>query len=194
MAIKITTLQNVKDDLGITDVDAARDVILTRYIESVEQAIINYIGYDPSHQTHVIETIDISDNILSEVIYPKVRPINTINTLTLNGSNLSVSDYWLYRDHLILKSRGLGWQVLNIDYDGGYVTIPADLESVAREMAVSKWMYKGKDVSLGALKSESIGSWTRTYENTNANTTATQSSAFIDSHIDILEKYKLPVL
>lgn len=182
-----TSVANVKDDLGI--VGTSKDALILRYIKSASIYIKNKIGYELQADDYD-EYYDVKETPRKKVVYTKHKPINSIDAITVNGGVLGIDDYELYEDHIYIYGVAVGKKQVQIEYNAGYLidwdnvddpllhNLPDDIELATRLLVVE--MYNTKS-SGQMLKSETIGSWTRTFMTVNE-----RDKGMID---DILNNY-----
>lgn len=193
-----TTKEYIKADLGITGTDS--DTQIDRYIKAVT-AYINKMIFGESNQTleaaDYDEYYDILEVPRNNNIYLKHKPINSISTVTVAGHVLNSDEYELYEDQgkLILWSYTTGRKQLRVQYNAGYLidfdnenntalhTLPRELEELTRMLVVERWNERSGG---GNLKSESIGSWTKTFFSANE-----RMNGYLDSLFDSFKEVEL---
>jgi hypothetical protein len=155
----LTTLANVKDDLGMTTVDATRDATLTRYITDQSVMLATLCNRVFGSQT-ISEKFRLYGEATSQLILTH-RPITTLTSVTedddpvldLVGTDKDVeiadSEAGLLRrldgdDGVCTWSGG----VVTVVYVAGYAlpaSAPVDLAAAARALVKAQWLGKGRD-------------------------------------------------
>jgi hypothetical protein len=166
-SLALVTLEEVKTALGIPDTDTSQDAMLQLQIDSVSAAIDNYCSRTFVRQTYRDQIRHASHWLkMGSPLKTRQSPIPTaadgtpVLTITENGTALDPT-LWevelgtgeLYR----LDSAGcMGWwmsELIVIDYDAGFDTIPADVRIAALEWINAGWMARGRDP---AVRSEAV--------------------------------------
>lgn len=92
------------------------------------------------------------------------RPVTAVNSVTLDGTALAVTDEWYLDGDEIVRVAG-DWggpeEVLVVDYDHGYSTIPGVVKGVCLEMVARVW------VNPGTVQQEGYGSEQVSYPRSN---------------------------
>jgi uncharacterized phiE125 gp8 family phage protein len=190
----LTTLANVKAELGITD--GASDAVLRRYITSASLAAAHYCN-----RVFAVETVSelaLPGNCYnwtkSEVLQLSRFPLVTVTSVTEDTTLLTVDDDYLVNSsngQLIRVSDDVTSQWLlgvTVVYSSGYATTPADLEDAVIRMVTQRYSAKGRD---SALRSEEIpGVRSATYWIATGN----EAGNITPDVQDILEKYRSPVV
>lgn len=184
-----TLKEYLKYDLGISG--STYDADLDRFIRSVTAYINLQIFGKPGETLEASERTEVFD--ILEVprknhIYLAHKPIIEIDSVTLGSDEtLTTDDYYSYPDEgkLILRETGVGRQILTVVYTGGYLidwenvddptkhNLPWEIEELARILVIERWNNRSKGEN---LKSESIGSWSRTWKSVNE-----QQGGYIDN-------------
>jgi hypothetical protein len=190
-----TSVQNVKEDLGITTMDY--DNSLQRAIKSMSRYIESVIGYTLDRKA-VTERFDLGVNANAGTIYLGYRPVNSVTSIDIvvgaSSEELDASEYFVYPDHVKLNRYSIGNQTLEIVYNAGYLidwanqddptkhNLPDDIEDVCRQLVIQRYNRRdGKE-----LKAETIGSWSRQFA-----LSSDKGDALIK---DVLKYYALPSL
>jgi len=166
----LTTIDRVKDELGLSAGDSSTDNTISRYINEATDFIESYLGTQfKLVEGHEEVLTGSSDNYL----ILKHKPIVKINSIkmgdyTIDDYLVNEDDYksgMIYRDNGWRKTtftRGLTGDQFGekrsyvVNYDYGYVlpkdaqewndqTLPRDLEGVAIRLAVSKFKENQRD-------------------------------------------------
>ncbi len=154
MAVMLTTVIAVKEQLGIPTSDTSQDNIIQRQIRAVSTAIENYCKRRFAAQDYV-HTFDptYTDTILS-----KEYPIIDISRVTYDGDNLAVTEY-IFDHTRIFKAEGTWNKKVEIEYAAGYALpgevkrdLPYDLEDAAIFYAVQRY----RMVPAAGIKSEQV--------------------------------------
>jgi uncharacterized phiE125 gp8 family phage protein len=192
----LTTLANVKAELGITD--SASDALLRRYITGASKAASNYCN-----RVFAVETV--SERFLPGHCYRWVHhseklqlarfPLITVTSVTEDDTVLTVDT-----DYLVNSSNGQltrvssehisRWLALGITvvYSAGYATVPADLEDAVIRMVTQRHSAKGRDAT---LRQESIPG---VREATYWIATGEEAGNFTPDVADILDSYRAVVV
>jgi hypothetical protein len=165
---KLTTIQRVKQDLGLLDDDMTNDVQIERSIDLASAMAERYCNRVFASQTYV-ESIEGND---SAYLYLSNYPI--IDLVNIVRQNSPVTDYTiipdtgaLYREYGWSATTPIGWGGLSlrsigqalplyvVTYEAGYVlpddpinrTLPADLEFAVATLA--RYLYDISSTNLG---------------------------------------------
>jgi hypothetical protein len=181
-----TIKEFVKYDLGIsgTTYDAQLDI----FIRSVTAYINLQIFGEPGltlEATDYEEVHDILEVPRNNHIFLKHKPINiaeeTPLVITLGSDVLSEDEYHLYQREgkIVLQTWVVGRKILTVEYNAGYLidwdnlddldkhNLPWDLEELARILVIERWNSRSRGEN---IKSESIGSWSRTFKSVSEKT------------------------
>jgi hypothetical protein len=194
----LTTLANVKAELGITD--GASDAVLRRYISGASQAAMQYCN-----RVFAVETV--SEQFLPDhaslLLRGGVKPLRltrwptvSVTSVTENAAALALTT-----DYLIDPANGLLTRVdsstyptrwsplpLTVVYVAGYATTPADLEDAIIRMVTKRWSAKGRD---STLKQRDIpGVLSEAYWIA----TGTDAANMTPDVVDVLDNYRPPVV
>jgi hypothetical protein len=150
----------VRDELGVTG--SANIVVLRRYVSSASAAIVNYTNR-AFVQESVLDEIwpqrDASPYLIPGGIEPVQLSRWAIVTLTTVIENdVTLVDGTDYRADLakgqVHRLDGNGYPcrwpayALSFQFDGGYATVPADIQDVTIRMVRNRWNAKDRDPSL----------------------------------------------
>lgn len=193
-----TIKEYIKYDLGISG--TSQDVNIDRFIKSVTAYINLQIFGKPGQTleaTDYTEQFDVLEVPRNNHIFLTNKPVNVAEstpiTITLGEDELTTDQYYLYRDKgkIILRAFCVGRQIVTVEYNAGYLidwdnvddaelhNLPWEIEELARILVIERWNNKSKGEN---LKSESIGSWSRTFMSVNEKT-----GGYVDN---ILAAYK----
>lgn len=188
----------IKEDLGITG--TTKDDQIDRYIRSVT-AYVNRLIFGKSGQTFEANDYDEYYDVLevprNNHIILDHKPVNSIASITVAGQVIDSDEYEIYSDEgkIILWSYTTGRKQVRVQYNAGYLidwdntddiaqhNLPWELEELARMLVIERWNEKSGG---GNVKSESIGSWSRTFFSANE-----RMQGYLD---DILSSYVDPVI
>jgi hypothetical protein len=187
----LTTLTNVKQDLGITG--TANDPALKRYISAVSGNVANYCN-----RVFAVETIE--DRFLRSSSFTDVTdllqlsrcPVVEIASVTVDDAPLiAEQDYILNASvgqliRIDAGGRQCLWhgRTIVVSYDAGFETIPPDLEDAVIRVVTTRYRAKGRDLSIRQESVQGIGErqfWTA------ANGTASDLG-------EVLDNYRLEVI
>jgi hypothetical protein len=192
MSANYTIKEYVKYDLGISG--AQNDVDIDRLIRSVTAYINLQIFGKPNETLEAIErtqVFDIFEVPRSQHLFLNHPPIISIDSVSIADEELASTDYYLYSDvgKIVLKYKPVSRQIVTVVYTGGFLidwdnlddeeqhTLPWDIEELARSLIIQRWNTKAQG---GSLKSESIGSWSRTF-----NTVNEQKGGYLDNILSV---------
>lgn len=112
MALKsyaLTTVQRLKDFLGLSSTTSTQDDVLERIVNSATEYIENYLRFRVKETTYTQEEYDTDP---TDTLILKQRPINSSETFTLQRRNSAVNeDEWETVDS----------QYYHIDYNSGII-------------------------------------------------------------------------
>jgi hypothetical protein len=166
-SLALVELDEVKAMFGIADTDTSQDVLLQAQIDSVSAAIDNYCSRTFVRQTYRDQLRNASHWLKQgSPIKTRQSPIPTDDTgapvlaISENGAALDPALFEvelgtgeLYR----LDSMGnMGFwcsQLIAVDYDAGFDTIPPDVRIATLEWLNARWMARGRDP---AIRSEAV--------------------------------------
>lgn len=161
-ATRLTTLDNVKSYMGITD--TTDDTILDMLINRVSAWIENYCNRVFGNA--IYDQLYDGNNSVSMVV--KNAPVTAFATLEIDGEEVLTGDYfWYDYGEVILESGRYGTkrQSIHCVYTAGYTVIPFEVEDVAIKLTAMTFYGKGKD-RLG-ISSKTLGrEGSVTYSNT----------------------------
>lgn len=134
----LTTLQSVKDDLGISASDASRNGRIEKAIKRASGAAVSFIGRKLHYDAAIVEKLPA---LGSNVIVLKRAPLWSITSIAYNGATVDVSNYeinnsdaatvycfstlWSTRLHNDVTSypmAGIERELLQVTYAGGWFT------------------------------------------------------------------------
>lgn len=198
----LTTVEDVKESLGIDSSDHSKDNLIIRKINAATDAIETYVGRRLASTVYTNEEYDATN--IDQLIL-KNRPITTFTSFesrdtTLNENDWSTIDSELYFVDmkaavidLLFNARGR-WNRYRVSYTAGYITIPYDLAEACATLAA--FMVENP-VSGAAIKVKEEGQRRIEYYNTQTSTgSGNSNSTFSQLGITgILNSYaNLPVL
>lgn len=177
-----TLKEYVKYDLGISG--NTQDANIDRYIKAVTAYINLQIFGKPGktlEATDYTEKYDVLETPRNNHIYLEQKPVNSISLVKLREETLDSDQYYSYAEEgkIVLLAYTVGRQVVTVTYNAGYLidwdnvddaelhTLPWEIEELARIIVVERWNNKAKGEN---LKSENIGSWSRTFMSVNEKT------------------------
>lgn len=194
----LTTLANVKAELGITD--GGSDAVLSRYISGASQAAAQFCN-------RVFPSETVSEQFLprryDRFICSGVAPLQLWRWPLITVTSVTEDDVLLVADQDFLVDAKNG-QLTRVDsssgfprtwpnvaivvvYSAGYASIPADLEDAIIRMVTKRWSAKGRD---STLKQQSIPG---VLEQTFWIATGTEAGNMTPDVTDILDNYRVPV-
>jgi hypothetical protein len=183
---QLTTLQKVKDALGI--VDTSKDDLLEDFIDQASAMIQTEIGRDLEAK----ERTEIYDQPEGDNLFLKHYPILTDEDLVVSYRTGQVAtpvwvpyttnDYFVYPEEGYLRMVNVfadefmsDWQAFQVTYTGGYLidfanegdptkhTLPADITGVATQVVTKMYNLKSSE----GLNSESTEGQSVTYGSAN---------------------------
>jgi len=148
----LTTLENVKESLGIPTLTTTYDALLGRLITAQSQAIETYIGQPVISQAQTetrngtgtremalkyfpvtaITEVKVDDIVISESI------LSTNSGYRRNGRMLSINGS-TYNSRTTVSRFTRGFNNVEFSYTAGYSTVPADIEQVCIDMVSFKY-------------------------------------------------------
>ena len=156
----LTTLQNVKDYLGVPIASQADDLFLAALISRASALCEKYCDRVLGQATYTDEEYDGRD---SDSIWLKQYPVASVANVKIDGSLLAASDYVLYKDQgrirkksgnfagsnidsagVLSDARAPGVRNVTVTYTAGYATIPLDLEQAVIELVKRKYQHRQK--------------------------------------------------
>lgn len=149
----LITLQRVKDRLGIAD--TTRDDFLTAQIEYYSQLIETYCEriFAAADYTFTWDApLDTGGVFNDRRIYIEQYPINSITSITVNAT--AVTEYQVDVSS-IYAPEFLSATSIEIQYNGGFVTIPEPVAMACEELVVSKYYNIGSDPTK-VVRAESV--------------------------------------
>lgn len=192
----LTTLAKVKDELGITV--STYDTILGRYITSASAAAAQFCN-----RVFVAETV--KDTLYADKYMALFRsnvdalqlarwPLVSITSVVVDGITL-VENTDFVKDivrgqltRIDSSADRTAWcgRLIVVNYQGGYSTIPTDLEDAIIRMVTKRYLAKGRDPS---LKQESVPG-VREVQYWIA--TGAEAGNMTPDILDILDNYRTP--
>ena len=156
--MSLTTLQEVKDWLGITD--GSHDTTLGIINSAMNDAIINYCETDFQKHENVTEILDGNK---SDMICPRETPILSVSEIRFwvepDGSNGELIDPLLYQvlpEAIIIKNLPTPRyrSMIKVVYDWGYESVPSDVKLCALQAVEAEFRRKGKKTLGGGSRSK----------------------------------------
>lgn len=137
----LTTLENVKGWLGLSDEDVADDALLTRLITAVSATVSSYLDRAVQTATYTAEkyTVHCGDKFM-----PNQWPITAVTTLVVDGETIAASvdgeDGYLFDEQFIyLIGSGFSGctpQNVSLTYVAGYAANSAQLAEIEQAVIV----------------------------------------------------------
>ncbi len=138
----LVDLGNIKSYLGIAETDTEFDTDLDHLIDAVSWYFNNETNRKLKARDYAAEYYD-GDG--SDTLYVENYPINSITHLYIDteraygaDDEILAADYMIYKDmgKIIVEDTvfSKGNQSVKLEYNGGYATIPYDLENACKEM------------------------------------------------------------
>lgn len=143
LSYALTTVQDVKESLGISSGDTSKDNLVTRKINQATEMIEGYCGLPADHHfKQTTYTNEVYNNPGSNQIVLGMRPVTSVTSFGYIDSPESGSDYTDVdsQDYFIDENAGFlnlnfntwgNWDAYRVTYVAGYSTIPADLAEAA---------------------------------------------------------------
>lgn len=158
----LTTIEKVKTHAGISG--SAEDAMLTELVDAVSRAMEQYTGKTIALQSSVIEYFEPED---TDTIVLRHRA-ETVNSVTVGGTVLAPTYYVLRKERILwrltdtLANGGIptswgGKYVVEVDYDAGYSTIPADWDHFCVKQCRHEWNQTEQSVA-NRFAEESVSS------------------------------------
>lgn len=156
-ACVLVDLAAVKDRLGITDTDS--DAYLNAQIAYITTIITNYCerifcanDYIQTWNRPMDTGLVWGSKVLSFYEYP----VNSIASVTVNGALLDAAEYTLNtRDWTLVSEAFLTGYDIEVVYNGGFTTLPADVVMSAEDLVVSRYLNRSNDPTR-IVRSESV--------------------------------------
>ena len=82
----LSTVSDVKTVIGVDMSSTDETAITDMFIPAVDAAIKNYVGYELEYQSAQVDTLDGKGE---NEIYTSIAPMNTIASLTVDGTSLT---------------------------------------------------------------------------------------------------------
>lgn len=160
-AVDLTTLNAVKNELGITLTDHSNDQELQQYITAWSMAVLNQTGIKSF--TQPVQMTETRDGNGNSQIFTRLRPVINVSSVTINGVAVQAagawpgSGYYISDDQRSIKLRNVnlapgqgsyptygrqqpafgfvrGQGNVLLQYWAGYTNVPTDLEMASRKM------------------------------------------------------------
>lgn len=142
----LTTLENVKGYLGLTDSVEARDDLLQRIITAASALIESILGRTIAND----EYTETRNGNGTATMVAKYYPVTAVSSLTVDGTEIHVavsqtdSGYLYDEDGFYLRGYlfSKGVKNVSISYTAGYSETPADIEDMCIELVAKKYKYR----------------------------------------------------
>lgn len=138
----LTSVSDVKENLGIASSDHTKDNIITRMINAASQQIANYCDrvFKAADYTEDINASETDELVLNQ------RPVNSFTSLQYRTTGENISDfetidatyYFVDNNAGVIKMNFAGrgrWNAWRATYNAGYTTIPSDLAEACAAIA-----------------------------------------------------------
>jgi len=196
LSYALTSVNDVKESLGIASSDTSQDNLIKRKINQATLFIEGYCGLSQDHHfkeaTYTNEEYDGTGN---NTIVLRMSPVSAITSFQRRNSTLSDGGFdnvesELYFSDLtagVLESVvnvGWGWNRYRVTYTAGYATIPADL---AEACAILACYYVENSASGTAVKKKQEGQRSIEYFDSSSGSNSIIDSLGLD---DLLSRYK----
>ena len=135
----LVTLENVKERLGIAPSDLTSDKFLQSQIDYYSAVIETYCerSFERATVTETWEKLKDTGQVFTETVFwVRHYPIITINSVSVNDA--LVTEYQQVQSDRIFYSYFRGADKIEINFDGGYDPIPAEVSMVCEELVASK--------------------------------------------------------
>jgi hypothetical protein len=195
----LCVLQDVEYRLG--DQDLSGDQTMIEALIDAAQGHIERVAERDLEAAAQTETFDPPD---SADIWLTHTPINSITSVTVDGTTLSSSQYSFVaatgRLTRVVNGRPTSWrthkvQSIVVVYNGGYATVPDDLVDLCARMAARAYQ-AGESASgapsAGVKQINLAGSDSVTF--TNSSTDVTAAVVMLPDEFDIAKSYRTGVL
>lgn len=147
LSYALTSVDDVKESLGIDSGDTSKDNLIKRKINQATLYIETYCGLARDH--HFKETTytdEEYDGARGNSLVLRMRPVSTITSFQVRNSNASDGTFSDVESELYFKdlSAGIielitntygGWNRYRVTYTAGYSTIPFDLSEACVTLA-----------------------------------------------------------
>jgi hypothetical protein len=204
----LTTLANAKDDLAIPATDTSSDATLARFITEQSALVVEYCN-----RVFAVETVQdvifpdrdpypyqvtgtLSELQLSR--WPVISVSSVVDTAMVGMANTLTEG----TDFVTDKQRGwltkidpntgytTGWapDQYAIQYEAGYVSLPADLEMAVLRLVTARFKARGRDPFLRSQGEPNIGT-----EQYWVGAMPGQTGPFPPDIAAVLEKYRVPL-
>jgi hypothetical protein len=135
----LVTLEDVKERLGIAPSDLTSDKFLQSQIDYYSAVIETYCerSFERATVTETWEKLKDTGQVFTETVFwVRHYPIITINSVSVNDA--LVTEYQQVQSDRIFYSYFRGADKIEINFDGGYDPIPAEVSMVCEELVASK--------------------------------------------------------
>lgn len=148
-AVDLTSLDNVKGWLGLTDASMTEDdALLSRLITAASAFIRSYTNREITSQTY----IETRDGTGGNRLMFKNTPVISVSSLLINGQPIPPGDpvsapgYFFSQTMLMLNGYGFGRGLGNvvISYAAGLADVPSDLEQACIELVGMRFREKDR--------------------------------------------------
>lgn len=187
------TYQDLEDRLRVT-FTAAEQVQAVALLESAT-SLIQAAARQVLEQV-TGDTVTLDGNGQRILTLPQI-PVTAVSSVTVDGETLTFDTHYRWSPNGLLYRTWDGFwgrqfaawgdllQSIVVVYSHGYAAIPDDLRTVCVEVAARAW-----STPAGAVRSESIGSYSVTYDTNSATTTGV---ALTDAEKTIVGRYSAAV-
>jgi hypothetical protein len=168
-SLALVTLDEAKTELGIDLADTTQDAAVQQVIDRVSQGISNYCDRVFPRQSYTDQYRAVCSWLApGQPLRTRQAPIGLgtgglpVLTVAEDGATIDPA-FWevdidtgeLYRLDDAGSNVPASWtgNLIVINYDGGFDTIPADVEGAALEWITGRWTAKGRDPT---IRSETI--------------------------------------
>ncbi len=183
------------------DIAAFLQITIPEYSESVTRAIEEASAAIQNYTRQALEAVSDDEITLdciggTKLFLPEL-PVTAINEVTEDGEVLVVDDDYVLGQYGILHRIGAKWatgiQIIVVDYDHGYATIPDDLRSVCTRAAARTYQAGQKAAALAGVpgvQSTSLGDYSVTYGTDQPNA-ALVGPYLLPSEKALLDRYRI---
>lgn len=154
VAQSLASRVNVKTDLDITT--STEDSYIDRLIAAASLDAINYCGRQFLKDT-IVETFYISECV--DILATSRYPIVTITSITVDGVALTADEYLYEKETGFIRKLDEDGDLEDWDaektvvtYEGGYTTVPADLEAAVISLIKGRRAARRRDPSVRSEK------------------------------------------
>jgi uncharacterized phiE125 gp8 family phage protein len=143
LSYALTTVDDVKELLGIASSDHSKDNLITRKINQATRQIEAYCGRRFKETTYTQEGYTASN---TNQLVLRQRPITSFTSLEARDSSLNEDDFETLDANLYFANNSAGvldlnfnasgsWGRYRVSYSAGYATIPEDLAEACATLA-----------------------------------------------------------